>query len=41
MATIIEYTEAHYEVQKTSYGEAYVRCPEYVVMECECGEGWG
>jgi len=38
MATVIECIEGHYEVQKTSYGEAYVWCPECVVVECECGE---
>jgi hypothetical protein len=38
VATIVERTEGHYEVQKTSYGEAYVWCPEYVVVECDCGE---
>jgi hypothetical protein len=36
--TIIECTEAHYESQNTSYGEAYVWCPEYIVVECDCGE---
>jgi hypothetical protein len=38
MTTVIESTEGHYVVQKTSYGEAYVWCPEHVVVECECGE---
>jgi hypothetical protein len=38
MATVIECIEGHYEVQKTSYGEAYVWRPEHVVVECECGE---
>jgi hypothetical protein len=37
MTTIVECTEGHYEVQKTSYGEDYVWCPEYVVVECDCG----
>jgi hypothetical protein len=37
MTTMIECTEGHYEVQKTSYGEAYVWCPECVVVECDCG----
>ena len=27
MTTLIECTEGHYEVHKTSYGEAYVWCP--------------
>jgi hypothetical protein len=35
---MIERTEGHYEVQKSSYGEAYVWCPECVVVECDCGE---
>ncbi len=38
MATVIEYEAGHYEVHKTSYGEAYVWCHEYVVLECDCGE---
>ena len=38
MARVLERTEGHYEVQKTSYGEAYVWCPACVVVECECGE---
>ena len=38
MSTVIERTQGHYEVQETSYGEAYVWCPECVVVECDCGE---
>ena len=38
MTTMIECTEGHYEVQRTSYGEAYVWCPEYVVVDCDCGQ---
>jgi hypothetical protein len=38
MTTMIECTEGHYEVQKTSYGEVYVWCHEHVVVECDCGE---
>jgi hypothetical protein len=38
MTTVIEGIQGHYEVQKTSYGEAYVWCPEHVVVECDCGE---
>ncbi len=38
MTTVIERTRGHYEVQDTSYGEAYVWCPECVVVECDCGE---
>jgi len=38
MTTMIECTEGHYDVQRTSYGEAYVWCPECVVVQCDCGE---
>jgi len=38
MATVVGCVEGHYEVQKTSYGEAYVWCPGCVVVECDCGE---
>ena len=38
MTTMIECNRGHYEVHKSSYGEAYVWCPEYVVVECNCGE---
>jgi hypothetical protein len=38
MTTMIEFIEGHYEVQQTSYGEAYVWCPECVVVGCDCGE---
>ena len=38
MTTMIECTEGHYEVQRTSYGAAYVWCPECAVVECGCGE---
>ena len=38
MTTVIEHTQGHYEVHKTSYGEAYVWCPERVEVECDCGE---
>lgn len=38
MTTMIECTEGHYEVQKVSYGEAYVWCSGRVVVECDCGE---
>jgi hypothetical protein len=37
MTRVIERTEGHYEVQKTSYSEAYVWCPACVVVECDCG----
>jgi hypothetical protein len=38
MTTMIECTEGHYEAQNTSYGEVYVWCPEYIVVECDCSE---
>jgi hypothetical protein len=38
MTTVIECTEGHYEVHKTSYGEAYVWSHGYVVVGCDCGE---
>jgi hypothetical protein len=38
MSTAIERTQGHYEVQETSYGEAYVWCPECVVVDCDSGE---
>jgi hypothetical protein len=38
MTTVIECTEGHYEVQETSYGEAYVWRHGHVVVECDCGE---
>ncbi len=37
MTTMITCTGGHYEVQKTSYGKAYVWCPACVVVECDCG----
>jgi hypothetical protein len=38
MTTVIERTEGHYEVQGTSHGEAYIWCPECVVVQCDCGK---
>jgi hypothetical protein len=38
MTTVIDHVEGHYETQRTSYGKAYVWCPECVVVECDCGE---
>jgi hypothetical protein len=38
MTTMIECTEGHYEVQRTSCGEAYVWRPVCVVVKCDCGE---
>ena len=38
MTTMIKRSDGHYEVRKTSYGEAYLWCPECVEVECDCGE---
>jgi len=38
MTTVIECTEGHYEVQETSYGEAYVWCHGHIKVMCDCGE---
>ena len=38
MTTVMERTKGHYEVHETSYGEAYVWCPEGIMVECDCGE---
>ncbi len=38
MTTVIERTEGHYEVHEVPYGKDYVWNPEYVVVECDCGE---
>ena len=38
MTKVIGRTEGHYEVQETSYGEAYVWCPPSFLVECDYGE---
>ncbi len=38
MATMLERTEGHYEVQEVEFGRVYRWCPECVVIQCECGE---
>jgi hypothetical protein len=38
MTTVIECIEGHYEVEETSYGQAYIWRPEHIVVECDCGE---
>lgn len=38
MTRIIEYTEAHYEVEEVELGRVYRWCPEGIVVECECDE---
>jgi hypothetical protein len=32
MTTVIECTEGHYEMHKTTYGQSYVWCHEWVVV---------
>jgi uncharacterized low-complexity protein len=36
--TMIEHTEARYDVQEVEMGKVYRWCPEGVVVECDCGE---
>ncbi len=38
MATVIERTEGHYEVEKVPYGRDFNWCPDCVVVQCDCGE---
>ena len=38
MTAVIECTEGHYKVRKTSYGESYIWCHGCVVVECGSGE---
>jgi len=38
MTTVIDHAEGHYETQNMTYGQAYVWCPECLVVECDCGE---
>ena len=38
MAAVIEHVEGHYETHIMPYGQAYVWCPECVVVGCDCGE---
>ena len=38
MTMVIDHIEGHYETQSMSCGQAYVWCPECVVVECDCGE---
>ena len=35
---VIERTKGHYDVQKVQFGTVYMWCPEYAVVECDCGE---
>ena len=38
MAAVIEHVEGHYDTHVMPYGQAYVWCPECVVVGCDCGE---
>jgi hypothetical protein len=38
MVAVIGYSEGHYEVQEVEFGRVYRWCPEYVELECDCGE---
>jgi hypothetical protein len=38
MTAVIEHVEGHYETHILSYGQAYIWCPECVVVGCDCGE---
>ena len=38
MLSTIERTEGHYDIQKVDFGRVYRWCPEYVKIDCECGE---
>lgn len=35
---IIERVAGHYEAQDVEFGRVYRRCPECVVIECDCSE---
>jgi hypothetical protein len=38
MTAVIEHVEGHYETHIMPYGQAYVWCPECVIVACDCGE---
>ena len=38
MTAVIEHVEGHYETHVMPYGQAYIWCPECVVVGCDCGE---
>jgi hypothetical protein len=38
MATIVERTEGHYDVQEVEFGRVYRWCPERIVVDCSCGQ---
>jgi hypothetical protein len=35
---VIEYVQAHYDVQAVEFGRVYKWRPKSVLIECECGE---
>jgi hypothetical protein len=38
MVQIVERVQAHYEAREIPFGKTYEWRPEYVAIECECGE---
>jgi hypothetical protein len=38
MTAVIEHVEGHYETHIICYRQAYVWCPECIVVGCDCGE---
>jgi hypothetical protein len=40
VAKVIEYVEAHYEVDEIEMGTLYRWCPEKVVIECDCEQSF-
>jgi len=38
MTAVIEHVEGHYETHIICYGQAYVWCPERIVVGRDCGE---
>lgn len=38
MASVIEQTEGHYDVQDVEFGRVYRWCPGYTVVQCDCGK---
>jgi hypothetical protein len=37
VAKVIEYIEAHYQVEDVEMGKVYRWCPERTFVECSCG----
>jgi hypothetical protein len=38
MARIIKATPAHYETHEVPFGKSYEGHPEYILLECDCGQ---